>query len=549
MSGSKNKIAVTTLLSVLACSTGTSAANIDPKSSSYKSPQSTVAVNKAGFKNNLLNLPIGLKIALILGTTGLLAEGYNEVAGAISGKGLLTGKYSIVNHFRKNKGNEGENEEHKKENENENETKQNRKKIKLTNLGNLENEEMESDYDPDAVINSGYYEFTDIGIKKYVLSDLDNVSASGVNGDTLKNYLKELCEKFSENGYDYTKGWSTGDWDARYAQLCEGQAPWEYFFVPNKKLAHSGIWFRKNIGGDSIAMDDAHKELLAKEIILMHDHINDAGWEDVIRGCLAVMCTHGGMCAWRAASIVDNIYFALNQKAYEITGKNTPIFDIVFSKLKNIIINRSLVAMKKYMETKFNNKNINGDPLGHVNPVVDYLKLKLGISKKASRDNWVYDMYGVYINYADHGDKLLKKEMCSQRLFMLANRAMQEGVTEEQQNEAAPDVVLSFEEYCKYTMKSENSKQKLLKAVDELKKIDPGKIGAEEILSWIDGKSKLSVSEICMNLGTWAGCKIKGDSKEIFKYLYEIMPELKYLLGVRFVINCCKKDYLKPGHC
>ena len=410
----------------------------------------------------------------------------------------------------------------------------------------FEDLEMEFDYDPDAVISRGYYEFTDTSLKKYVLSELDNVNVNGVKGETLKQYLMELCEKFSDkNGYDYTKGWSTGDWDARYAQLCEGQAPWEYFFVPNKKLAHSGIWFRKNIGGDSIAMDDAHKELLAKEIILMHDHINDAGWEDVIRGCLAVMCTHGGMCAWRAASIVDNIYFALNQKAYEITGKNTPIFDIVFSKLKNIIINRSLVAMKKYMETKFNNKNINGDPLGHVNPVVDYLKLKLGISKKASRDNWVYDMYGVYINYADHGDKLLKKEMCSQRLFMLANRAMQEGVTEEQQNEAAPDVVLSFEEYCKYTMKSENSKQKLLKAVDELKKIDPGKIGAEEILSWIDGKSKLSVSEICMNLGTWAGCKIKGDSKEIFKYLYEIMPELKYLLGVRFVINCCEKNYLR----
>ena len=121
-------------------------------------------------------------------------------------------------------------------------------------------------------------------------------------------------------------------------------------------------------------MDGAHKELLAKEIILMHNHINDAGWKDVIRGCLAVMCTHGGQCAWRATSIVDSIY------------------DVVFSKLKNIIIDRSFVAMKKYMETGFNNKIVNEDPLLYVNTLVDYLKFKLGISQKASIDNWVYDM-------------------------------------------------------------------------------------------------------------------------------------------------------------
>ena len=96
-------------------------------------------------------------------------------------------------------------------------------------------------------------------------------------------------------------------------------------------------------------------------------------------------------------------------------------------------------------------------------------------------------------------------------------------------------------------MKSENSKQKLLKAVDELKKIDPDKIGAEEILSWIDGKEKLSVLGVCTNLGTWTACKIKGDSKKVFNYLYDIMPELKYQLGVRFIINCCKKNYLKPA--
>lgn len=421
---------------------------------------------------------------------------------------------------------------------------QSSKKIKPTlNLENFEDEEMESDYDPDAVINSGYYEFTDVGIKKYVLSDLDNVNVNNVSGDMLNRYLQELCVKFSnEKDGDYTKGWSTGE-------SCEPgedmQAPWEYFFVKDQRFPHSGIW-RASSTVAAFAMDNAHKALLAKEIIFMHNHINDPGWENVIRGCLVVMCTHGGQCAWRATSIVDNIYFALSQKAYETAGKNTSVFDIVFSKLKNIIVNRSSVAMKKYLETGFGNKLVSDEPLIYVNSFVDYLNFKLGISQKASRNNWVYDMNGIHIDYADHGDKLLKKEMCSERLFMLANRAMSVGVTEEQQGEAAPDIEVSFEEYCKYTMKSEDSKQKLLNAVADLKKIDPNKIGAEEILSWIDGKSKLSVMEVCGCLGTWAGCKIKGDAKALHKYLYEIMPELKYRLGVRFIINCCKKNYLKP---
>ena len=408
----------------------------------------------------------------------------------------------------------------------------------------FEDLEMEFDYDPDAVISGGYYEFTDTSLKKYVLSELDNVNVNGVKGETLKQYLMELCEKFSDkNGNDYTKGWPTGEFTGD-----EGggeQAPWEYFFVKNDRLAHSGMWLASS-GIAAFAMDDAHKALLAKEIILMHDHINNPGWKDVICSCLGLMCTHGGQCAWRATSIVDNIYFALNQKAYEITGKNTPIFDIVFSKLKNKIINRSFVSMKKYMETGFNNKYVQEDPLNHVNSVVDYLKFKLGISQKASMDNWVYDMNDVYINYADNGEKLLKKEMCALRLFMLANEVMlQGGVTEEQQKEVAPDVELYFEEYCKYTMKSEDSKHKLLKAIDELKKIDPKKMGAEEILSWIDGKSKLSVSGICTHLGTWAGCKIEGNAKELYNYLYGIMPELRYLLGIRFIINCCEKNYLR----
>lgn len=416
-----------------------------------------------------------------------------------------------------------------------------KKKLGLI-LENIEDVERESDYDPDAVINGGYYEFTDSSLKKYVLSDLDKVDVNGVNGDMLKNRLKTLCEKFSRNGYDYTKGWSTGEFTSDGGGE---QAPWEYFFVKNNRIAYSGMWLA-NASVAAIAMDDAHKTLLAKEIILMRDHIDDPGWEDVICSCLVLMCTHGGQCAWRATSIVDNIYFALNQKAYEVTGKNTTIFDIVFSKLKHIIIDRSFVAMKKYMETGVNNNLANFDPLGYVNPVLAYLKFKLGISRNTCNGGWVVCGGDTCVDCAGHGEKLLKKEMCALRLFMLANRAMQEGVTEKQQNEAAPDVELSFEDYCKYTMKSENSKQKLLDAVADLKKISPDGMGAEEILPWINGRKKLSVLDIIANLGTWAGCKIKGNAKELHNYLYDIMPELKYQLGVRFIINCCKKNYLNP---
>ena len=127
MNRSRKNKTVVTLLSALAFSTSASAANVGVKSSSYESPQSTVAVNKASAGKSLPNkFPIWAKIATGIGAAFVLTEGYNEVAGAISGEEWYTGKHSIVNHFRKNKRNENENKDGNENKENldgENESK------------------------------------------------------------------------------------------------------------------------------------------------------------------------------------------------------------------------------------------------------------------------------------------------------------------------------------------------------------------------------------------------------------------------------------------
>ena len=110
MSRSKNKIAVTTLLSALACSaTTTSAAGTNERDirsvesqasfSTRKSSESSIksARSLEGAKSWFEKLPTGAKIAMFVSAPILAAEIYNEIAGAVSGKEWYSGKYSFVN--------------------------------------------------------------------------------------------------------------------------------------------------------------------------------------------------------------------------------------------------------------------------------------------------------------------------------------------------------------------------------------------------------------------------------------------------------------------
>ena len=109
MSRSKNKIAVTTLLSALACSTTASAAgpngkdikNVESQTSfsTRKSSESSIksARSLEGARSWFQKIPTWAKITALVSAPILAAEIYNEIAGAVSGKKWYSGKYSFVN--------------------------------------------------------------------------------------------------------------------------------------------------------------------------------------------------------------------------------------------------------------------------------------------------------------------------------------------------------------------------------------------------------------------------------------------------------------------
>ena len=109
MSRYKNKIAVTTLLSALACSATASAAGQNGKDiksvesqtsfSTRKSSESSIksARSLEGARSWFQKIPTWAKITALVSAPILTAEIYNEIAGAVSGKEWYSGKYSFVN--------------------------------------------------------------------------------------------------------------------------------------------------------------------------------------------------------------------------------------------------------------------------------------------------------------------------------------------------------------------------------------------------------------------------------------------------------------------
>ena len=109
MSRSKNKIAVTTLLSALACSATASAAGPNGKDirsvesqtsfSTRKSSESSIksARSLEGARSWFQKIPTWAKITALVSAPIVAAEIYNEIAGAVSGKEWYLGKYSFVN--------------------------------------------------------------------------------------------------------------------------------------------------------------------------------------------------------------------------------------------------------------------------------------------------------------------------------------------------------------------------------------------------------------------------------------------------------------------
>lgn len=205
MSRSKNKIAVTTLLSALACSATASAAGQNGKDiksvesqtsfSTRKSSESSIksARSLEGAKSWFEKLPTGAKIAMFVSAPILAAEIYNEIAGAVSGKKWYSGKYSFVN-LARGKG-EDENPE---PGDGSNPLRNGENQDEIKNKINNETENKITDTNQDGVIITNEKKDTDLGAAPSSLTKEQEEQLNNVLGqfkEAAKN-VPELYEKF-----------------------------------------------------------------------------------------------------------------------------------------------------------------------------------------------------------------------------------------------------------------------------------------------------------------------------------------------------------------
>jgi hypothetical protein len=88
--------------------------------------------------------------------------------------------------------------------------------------------------------------------------------------------------------------------------------------------------------------------------------------------------------------------------------------------------------------------------------------------------------------------------------------------------------LISFEEYCEYTMKTPEQIERIL---DKIWSSDTD--DARELKSWIQNKKKLSFGYM------------SADVMEVFGINDESVYDLtRYCFGLKFLINLVKKDYL-----
>ena len=226
MSRSKNKIAVTTLLSALACSATASAAGPNGKDirsvesqtsfSTRKSSESSIksARSLEGARSWFQKIPTWAKITALVSAPIVAAEIYNEIAGAVSGKKWYSGKYSFVN-LARSKGKD----ETKKPDENNDQDANQDANLKLDPNSNLNS-------NPDLTLDININDNKD---KKYTNSDGANLTTNGKKdtglgaapyiGENVVKKLKEGVEKAKKNTNAFLYKYNNVDVDSEVSTI------------------------------------------------------------------------------------------------------------------------------------------------------------------------------------------------------------------------------------------------------------------------------------------------------------------------------------------
>jgi hypothetical protein len=306
--------------------------------------------------------------------------------------------------------------------------------------------------------------------------------------------LSHLCQK-----YGYTRGCESDD-DCRGWEI----PAYDYFFVHRENARYSNMYFQ---------LSDYHKELLLKclEFMFDNDKKDDSDkWKNRVGICLNIMSHHGAHCSWRAEAIVNGVYSALLQFLHEeknILGNN---LDVAFYDLKLRLVNN---VQPYYMKLHPDDH----EPLDAINDIMKVMKHKFGmLGGEKLHNNFADD----YFKYAMKADNLIKL------LYELANQ-LEEGPRKELMcNE---DLQISFEEYCKYTMKTPEQIEEILDKIWLSNTED-----AKKLKLWIQGKERLDFESMSYHLA------------ELFGWGNEccVSDLTRYCFGLRFLINLVQNDYL-----
>ena len=303
--------------------------------------------------------------------------------------------------------------------------------------------------------------------------------------------LSDLCQK-----YGITKGIEVDDgnngWDI---------PAYDYFFVDRGNYTHYSHMYDR--------LSDYHKKLLLQCIEIMYRNQNNEEWRDIVEACLTLMSSHGAHCAWRAEAIVNNVYSNLVKflrDKGEILGND---LGGAFCELKEKLVGN---VHADYIK----NNPDNNEPLDDINKIVKGMKYKFGMP---GGDEFYEDYAGDYFKNAMKADNLIKLSHAMLDKLESDKRALL------MFNEELP---ISFEEYCKYTMKTPKQIKTIL---DKIGSYDTDE--ARELKSWIQNKKKLSFGYMSADVMEVFGCKDE--------LVYDLT---KYNFGIRFLINLIKNDYL-----
>lgn len=362
---------------------------------------------------------------------------------------------------------------------------------------------------------SGNFDLSEKG-KMFISNPIFDTNTENVNADTLCQYLKELCEKTGiVKGIDLGTRPSDGEENGggEYDNMDDGwqQSAWQYFFVENRNYANSNMY-------QDDGVSEYHRQLLAKCILIMYQHINDPKWQGIISSVIFNLSSHGGHCDWRTVSLIYSSYRFLLKFLHEeeISDPNVNPIDREFAFFKEAMVGDLVPMFLEYLRKKRIARNgqegNNPEYLQSVNNAILGFEFLIGIpvdglcNRAKRRGGQAFDLMFKYENLAEVSHNMADS-LNKNKFFGLLN-----------------ETSISFEEFCEYTMKTKKQIKEMLDKIwgddDDVNK---------ELREWVRGKLKLGAQQIV---------------EKLVNIFY--VDGLDKPWGVAWILCCIKNGYLVP---